>query len=281
MKIIESILTRHPCYAAGKRIAVKGLMLHSVGCPQPSAEVFTKKWNSAEASRACVHAFIDGNTGIVYQTLPWDYKAWHCGGNGNSSHIGVEMCEPGCIRYTGGASFTCLDKAKAMAVVERTYEAAVELFAYLCTKYKLNPLADGVIISHKEGHDRGLASGHGDPDHLWKGMHCAYSMDTFRRDVKAAMEKAAPHLSAQPAQKSKAKAAPAGGAQALGRILAGDTVSLTRDAIYYDGTAMPDWVKKDKWIVAFVSGSKAVIDRNTSKTKSIKSPVDVKYLRKC
>lgn len=74
-----------------------------------------------------------------------------------------------------------------MAVVKRTYDVAVELFAFLCKQYGLNPLADGVIISHKEGHDRGLASGHGDPDHLWKGMQCGYSMDSFRQAVALAM----------------------------------------------------------------------------------------------
>ena len=46
---------------------------------------------------------------------------------------------------------------------KRTYEAAVELFAFLCKEYGLNPLADGVIISHKEGHARGIATNHGDP----------------------------------------------------------------------------------------------------------------------
>ncbi len=40
MKLVESILTRNPCYTAGRKITVKGLMLHSVGCPQPKASVF-------------------------------------------------------------------------------------------------------------------------------------------------------------------------------------------------------------------------------------------------
>ena len=35
--------------------------------------------------------------------------------------------------------------------MKKTYEAAVELFAYLCKLYGLNPTADGVIISHREG----------------------------------------------------------------------------------------------------------------------------------
>ena len=162
MKLVESILTKNPCYTAGRKITVKGLMLHSVGCPQPRASVFINSWNSASYGNACVHGFIDANDGTVYQTLPWNHRGWHCAsgskGSGNNTHIGVEMCEPACIKYTSGSSFTCSDKATARACAERTYKAAVELFAYLCKMYGLNPLADGVVISHREGHARGIAS---------------------------------------------------------------------------------------------------------------------------
>ena len=192
MKLVESILTKNPCYTAGRKITVKGLMLHSVGCSQPSASAFIKNWNSPSFDRACVHGFIDGNDGTVYQTLPWNHRGWHCGssinGSGNNTHIGVEMCEPACITYTGGATFKCSDVTTAKAVAKRTYEAAVELFAMLCDKYGLDPLADGVIISHKEGHSRGIASNHGDPEHLWSQLGMGYTMDTFREAVKAAMD---------------------------------------------------------------------------------------------
>ena len=87
-----------------------------------------------------------------------------------------------------GANFTCSDTATAKAVAKRTYEAAVELFAYLCRQYSLNPTADGVIISHREGHSRGIASNHGDPEHLWTQLGMGYTMDTFRQAVKAAMD---------------------------------------------------------------------------------------------
>lgn len=185
MEIMESILTKNPCFTAGKKITVKGLMLHSVGCPQPSAETFVRSWDNAGSARACVHAFIDGSTGKVYQTLPWDHRGWHCGGSANNTYIGVEMCEPACIKYTGGSSFSCSDREAAIAVAKRTYETAVELFAFLCKTYGLDPLADGVIVSHREGHAKGIASGHGDPEHLWNGLACGYTMDGFRRDVKA------------------------------------------------------------------------------------------------
>lgn len=190
MKLVESILTKNPCYKAGRTIPVKGLMLHSVGCNQPSAKVFIKQWNSASYDRACVHAFIDGDDGTVYQTLPWDRRGWHAGGAANNTHIGVEMCEPSCITYTGrGAEFTCSNPTKAKVVVKRTYEAAVELFAMLCKQFDLDPLADGVIISHAEGSQRGVASNHADPSHLWDGLKTGYTMEGFRKEVKKAMGK--------------------------------------------------------------------------------------------
>lgn len=185
MKLVQSILTKNPCYTAGRKITVKGLMLHSVGCSQPKASVFINSWNCASNNKACVHGFIDGNDGTVYQTLPWNHRGWHAGGDANNTHIGVEMCEPACIKYTGGASFTCSDTATARAVAKRTYDAAVELFAMLCKEYGLNPLTD--IISHREGHAQGVASNHGDPEHLWNGLKMGYTMDTFRQAVKAKM----------------------------------------------------------------------------------------------
>lgn len=181
------MLTNNPCYKKGQKITVKGLMLHSVGCAQPSASVFIKNWDKASYTRACVHGFIDGNDGTVYQTLPWDYRGWHCGGAGNNTHIGVEMCEPACIKYTDGAAFTCSDLGKAQESARKTYEAAVALFAMLCGRFSLDPLEDGVIMSHSEGHGRGVASAHADSEHLWRQLSLPYTMDGFRNDVQRAM----------------------------------------------------------------------------------------------
>lgn len=186
MKITKQYLTKNPCYKAGKTIKVKGLMLHSIGCPQPSAMTLIKSWNTSD-SNVCVHGFIDANTGKVYQTLPWNRRGWHCGGEANGSHIGIEMCEPDCIKYTGGANFICTDKERAKTMVERTYKSAVKLFAHLCKEYNLNPLAEGVILAHNEGFARGLSSNHADPEHLWKGLKMPYTMDGFRKDVNAVL----------------------------------------------------------------------------------------------
>ena len=184
MNIVQNFLTKNDCYKTNRTITVKGLMIHSVGCSQPNASVFLKNWDRS-GLEACVHAFIDGNTGTVYQTLPWNHRGWHGGGSSNNTHIGVEMCEPSTIKYTSGANFTDQNPTKTNEVVMRTYNAAVELFAYLCKEYNLNPLTD--ITGHKEGHTKGIASNHGDPDHLW--FKFGLSMDGFRKAVQAQMGK--------------------------------------------------------------------------------------------
>lgn len=137
---------------------------------------------------ACVHGFIDGNTGNVYQCLPWNHRGWHGGGACNNTHIGIEMCEPDCIKYTKGSNFTCSDKEKAKKIATTTYNSAVKLFAKLCKEYNLDPLGTNVILSHSEGYIKRVASNHGDPEHLWTQLGLPYTMKTFRQDVKKEMD---------------------------------------------------------------------------------------------
>lgn len=182
MKIIQSICKQSDCYRAGRTIEVKGLMIHSVGCPQPKAQVFINNWNKAGV-KACVHALVEPD-GDVYQLLPWNHRGWHGGGASNNTHIGVEMTEPDTIRYVGGSSWVeTADGTNTKAHVLATYQYAVELFAFLCNMFSLDPLADGVIISHSEGYKRGIASNHGDVEHLWR--YFGLSMEQFRQDIKA------------------------------------------------------------------------------------------------
>lgn len=187
MKIIESFVTRNKCYLTGAPLRPQGIMLHSVGVAQPNASVFVQNFNQYKpgGSSVCVHAFIQRD-GTVYQTLPWNMVAWHCGGAANQTHIGIEMTEPASIAYQGGASWTDRDHAATEEHVRGAYSAAVELFAQLCLEYNLDPLADGVILSHAEGAQRGIASNHGDPEHIWQVF--GLTMDGFRMDVYEAMQ---------------------------------------------------------------------------------------------
>lgn len=178
MEIIETFAVKNKCYQAGAPLHPRGLMLHSIGTPQPSAAALARYFDQYQpgAQSVCVHAFAQAD-GTVYQTLPWEMRGWHCGGAANNTHIGIEMTEP-----SAGMAY-----AEAAAQITGTYRTAVALFAALCETYGLDPLADGVIIGHAEGHRRGVASNHADPEYLWRQYGMGFTMDGFRADVAEAM----------------------------------------------------------------------------------------------
>lgn len=187
IEIKENLLTNSPCYRDGRRITPAGGMLHSIGCPQPDPKVIAN--NFSVSTGACVHAVV-GKAAVVLQLLPWNFRAWHCGsgskGSGNNSLISIEMTEPATIKYTGGSSWIETgDGSNTKAHVLATYANAVQFFAYICKKYGFNPENSNVLMSHREGHAKGIASNHGDPEHIWNKY--GLTMDQFRKDVKKAM----------------------------------------------------------------------------------------------
>ena len=188
MRLRQQFLTKNDCYRAGNTIRPKGVMVHSTGANNPKVCRYVpgddelgrntggNHWN--QPGKFCVHAFIgkfaDSKVGTV-QTLPWNRLAWHCGsgkkGSANGTHISFEICEDGLT-----------DPAYFQAV----YQEAVELTAMLCREYGLDPLADGVVLCHAEGHKRGVASNHGDVLHWWPKF--GKTMDNFRADVARTMK---------------------------------------------------------------------------------------------
>lgn len=325
MQIIEHLSANNDCYKSNvnkvdsrytnfQKNGPQGLMLHSVGCPQPSALVFAKLWNKSNYEVA-VHAVLQED-GTVYQCLPWNFRGWHAGGSANNTHIGVEMTEPDCIKYVGGSNFTCSNLEKAKLQAMGTYKTAVELFAFLCKKYNLDPIKDGVIISHAEGNKRGVASAHGDPTHLWNQLNIGYTMDGFRKDVKTAMGSAysavtptipAPVDVIYRVRKSWADAKSQVGAyknlnnakekcdevgyeysvyDPSGNVVytppvgfnIGDVVKVSSGAKYTNGKSVPNFVIKSKIYVRELRGDDVVI--STLKTGAITGVVNKKYLTK-
>lgn len=189
MRLRKQYLTRNDCYRAGRTIRPQGVMVHSTGSNNPSVARYVpgddvigrnqygNDWDRPGLEK-CAHAFVgrfaDGSVGTV-QTLPWNRRGWHCGrgknGSANVTHISFEICEDG------------LEDA---SYFEAVYQEAVELTAMLCREHNLDPLADGVVICHKEGYHRGIASNHGDVLHWFPKF--GKTMDDFRADVARWME---------------------------------------------------------------------------------------------
>lgn len=63
-------------------------------------------------------------------------------------------------------------------------------------------------------------------------------------------------------------------------IKPGDTVKISPSAKYYNGTAMPKWVKNLTWKVNSVSGNRAILGRSSNGAYNINSPVSTTYLTK-
>lgn len=197
MKLYKLILMNNACYKAGKTIKPKGIMVHSTGANNPwlkryvgpddgllGKNQYNNHWNQDKPGgrQVCVHAFIgklaDGSI-ATYQTLPWNHRGWHAGGDANNTHIGFEICEDG---LTDASYFSAV------------YKEAVELCVHLCKLYGLN---EKDIICHSEGYKQGIASNHADVIY-WFPKHCKI-MDTFRVDVKKLLNEE--DKSAEPAKK--------------------------------------------------------------------------------
>lgn len=186
MNLRKCYLTLNECYIKKVKMKPKGIMIHSTGANNPNLKRYVPNrdgllgfnkygndWNQFRPGgrQVCVHAFIglDKNGDVcTYQTLPFDYKAWHAGGTANNSYIGFEICED-----------DLTDKKYFNAV----YKEAVELTAHLCKLYNLDPKGKNVIICHKDGYKLGIASNHGDIYH-WFNKY-GKTMDDVRNDVYA------------------------------------------------------------------------------------------------
>lgn len=187
MNIVEKYCTGNNRYKAAQRYTPVGVVLHSIGTPQPKASVLWNYWQN-NGSQYVVHYMVD-DTQILH-CMPDNYKCWHVGSPGNDKWIGIEMGEPSQIKYTSGATFTVSDLAAAQAYCEKAYKNAVWLIAHLCKKYGWDPFT--AIYTHYEITKQKLSNtDHVDPQHLWDGLGMGYSLLTLRRDVAAAMGQAA------------------------------------------------------------------------------------------
>lgn len=184
--IRKQILTQNDCYKAGRKITPSGIVVHSTGANNPNLcryvgpddgvlgkNKYENHWNRPNISK-CVHAFIgkaaNGEV-MVYQTLPWDHRAWGVAsgkkGSYNNSHIQFEICE---------------DNLTNAGYYKEAFDAAAELCAYLCKEYSI-PVNN--VVGHYEAHAAGYGNNHADPRN-WQKKH-GDSMDAFRERVAALM----------------------------------------------------------------------------------------------
>ena len=178
----NGILIDYGMIELGKKndiIDVKGIMIHSTGANNPNLRRYVgpddgllginqhnNHWNieHPDGRNIGAHPFVAGSNG----------RCATCGGRANDTHVSFEICEDG---------------LSDRDYFDKVYQEAVDLCVHLCRMFKLDPMGDGVIIDHAEGHRRGIAGNHSDVGH-WFPRH-GKNMNTFRNDVKNALAGAA------------------------------------------------------------------------------------------
>ena len=198
MILTTSYFLKNPYINDGKFIegsAFKGFFLHDIATPQPDPNVMRTVFDDVSHTKSAINGFIGANEIIItapcLETAGRVKRMPHACSPANNNYAGFEMCNPATLKYNSNHTKFTVDEADlpaAKAYVAACYANAVYLFALLCWFHGKDPLEDGVILSHKEGGQRGIASDHGDPEGLWNGLSMGYTMDGFRNAVALKMD---------------------------------------------------------------------------------------------
>ena len=179
--------TANGAYKAGRDIAPAGCVNHSVGCAQPSAEVFYKLMNTANAGwgvNAILGDFHLGE-GRILLVLPYKRRPWGCGagakGSWNNSRIQWEVCEPSGHTYAGG-TMIAYDVAKNQVYFDRMWKMLVAWNVYCAVKMGYDASS---VNDHAESCRAGMGSNHADMGQ-WLPKH-GKNMASLRAEVQKIM----------------------------------------------------------------------------------------------
>ena len=270
LDIIKAHAVNNLCYIAAQKMVPKGIVVHSTGANNPylkryvdaPEEVGVNKygnhWNTARPGgrKVCVHAFIgydkDGQIRVA-ELLPLDICCWGVGSGKNGSY----NYNPAYIQFE-----ICEDNLTDRTYYEKVFAVAADYCAALCRTYGID--ADK-IVGHCEAYRLGYGNNHGDPEHWMKKF--GETMADFRAKVSEL-------LNTTEEKNEESEDAPT----QRETVEKGDLVSIASDAVYYDGKAIPTWVRTQNWYVKSANGDRVVIDKNETGTNSICSAIHKKYL---
>ena len=201
-KPLVCMMTNSTCYKQTRTMTVLGVLWHSTGANNPNLKRYVQPssndanydslmkllgknsygndWNhiSHQAGLNCWIGKLADGTVTTVQTMPWNYRPWGCGSGSKGS------CNDGWIQFE-----ICEDNLTDKNYFNKVYNEAVEITAYLCKMYNLNPKGTvtkngvkvPVILDHTTSCSLGLGSNHGDVKH-WFSKY-GKTMDDVRNDV--------------------------------------------------------------------------------------------------
>lgn len=306
-KPIVCMQTQSKCYKQTSTGVPVGILWHDTGAGNPyikrylqpsdndpkknellallGKNQYANDWNHIQVDSG-VNYFIgklaDGTVTTV-QALPENYRPWGCGSGSKGSCNGSPYANksPFWIQFE-----ICDDGYGNASYFYKAYNEALELTAYLCKKYRIDPngtytykdphkgipVTVPTILCHKDSYNLGLGSNHGDI-YLWFKKY-GKDMSTVRKDVTALIAAS----NTPPVSPPVIDPAPEAPKEEPVDVATGDLVSIKNGATYYSGKTIPSWVMAKKWYVSSVSGDKAVIDKSEDGSVSIMSAIKVTNL---
>lgn len=201
-KPLVCMQTNSTCYKGTRTMTVLGVLWHSTGANNPNLKRYVQPssndanysklmellgknsygndWNHIEhqAGLNCWIGKLADGTVTTVQTMPWNYRPWGCGSGSKGS------CNSGWIQFE-----ICEDALTDKAYFDKVYNEGVEITAYLCKMYNLDPkgtvTVNGVkvpvILDHTTSCSLGMGSNHGDVQHWFKKY--GKTLDDVRNDV--------------------------------------------------------------------------------------------------
>ena len=209
-KPLVCMATKSSCYNGTTVGRPVGVLWHSTGANNPRLSRYVQPspndpnrekliqmigkntgkndWNNYPIQcglNAWIGKMADGSVATI-QTLPWNYRPWGCGSGKNGSCNGNKNIKNSkfWLQFE-----ICEGNLKDKDYFEKVYKEAVELTAYWCKMFNLDPNGTvnyngkkvPVILCHYDSYWLGLGSNHGDVEH-WFKLH-GKTMKDVRKDV--------------------------------------------------------------------------------------------------
>lgn len=213
MELLECFMRQSTCYSGSTCGKPVGVLWHDTGAGNPELRRYVQPDDNAPDKAALlaklgkngygndwnhsslqvgVNAFVgklaNGSVAAV-QVLPWTLRPWGCGSGRYGSCNGSGKDSPFWIQFE-----ICDDGYRSAEYFQRVYRQAVELTAYLCRRFGIDPTGTvqyhGVnaptILCHADAHRLGLGSNHGDVLTWLSSM--GKTMQNVRSDVREELE---------------------------------------------------------------------------------------------
>lgn len=167
MKIIARYAQRNRKINTKRKIFPKRIIFSLEQSASGSATAVAARTEGPLADRA--YHYICGE-GIVYAIAQPTRFAEHSGGEADGDSIGIALVLPSPDSGSENSEYAKYRFSEAALRAENVVKTAALLAANLCTRFGLDPNADGTVLTRKEAAERGIAADGASPESVFEAL---------------------------------------------------------------------------------------------------------------